>query len=245
MLEFTYPFAFYRYAKISPIVYRIKSSREIEKINFESLQSELEMLTEQMSDIVARKHLRATMTQIMFLTSAAAEKRRELNMFMMAMGHDYRRKMKEKNKKRTEKQVVSIVPPTSQEDDCDSDHNEISDEALMEILARSTMRPGQNAGRPVHPASLNVEWDTSAADIVPNTRSNMNFVRHQQRTGGDEDAAFQLAVQASIRSHIAFTNEAMNAHSSDEDDDVNGWNCSACTYTNRGGRHCAMCGSRR
>mgnify|MGYP001295673442 CR=1 FL=1 len=53
-----------------------------EKFRFERLQAELETLTEQMSDIVARSHLRASQIQITYLTSAAAEKRLELNNFI-------------------------------------------------------------------------------------------------------------------------------------------------------------------
>jgi hypothetical protein len=71
LLQHSYAFAFFRY----PIQYHIRrdrlaKSKEREKLAFEQRQSELEMLTEQASDIVARIHLRATQMQIMFVTKA-------------------------------------------------------------------------------------------------------------------------------------------------------------------------------
>ncbi len=76
--------------------------RQREKATFEQFQSELEMMTEQMSDIVARTHLRATQTQIMFLTSEAAEKRRDFSSFLIAVLNDERKeKADEKAKTRT------------------------------------------------------------------------------------------------------------------------------------------------
>ena len=54
-------------------------------MTFEKVQSELEIITEQMSDIVARSHLRATQFQISFLTSGAAEKRVEFTNLMLSI----------------------------------------------------------------------------------------------------------------------------------------------------------------
>jgi len=85
-LRHSYPFAFFRYPRSSSgNFFRVKTKLEVEKMTFEVLQSELEMLTEQMSDIVARKHLRATKNQILFLARAAADKRRELNNFVISV----------------------------------------------------------------------------------------------------------------------------------------------------------------
>lgn len=49
------------------------------------------MMTEQLSDIVARAHLRATQTQIMFMTNEAAEKRRDFSSFMITVLNDERK----------------------------------------------------------------------------------------------------------------------------------------------------------
>lgn len=91
-LQHSYAFAFFRY----PTLYYIRRNRVVklrqrEKATFEQFQSELEMMTEQMSDIVARTHLRATQTQIMFLTSEAAEKRRDFSSFLITVLDDERR----------------------------------------------------------------------------------------------------------------------------------------------------------
>lgn len=54
---------------------------------------ELEVLTEQMSDIVARSHLRATQVQIAFLTAGAAEKRVELSNMVFQIYHDEKKEI--------------------------------------------------------------------------------------------------------------------------------------------------------
>jgi Ariadne domain len=69
MLQHSYAFAFFRYKSLHPLRYRLVRRVNDEKKVFETVQSELEMLTEQMSNIVARSHLRATQTQIVFLTA--------------------------------------------------------------------------------------------------------------------------------------------------------------------------------
>ena len=239
MLQHTYPFAFYRYHKRSPKSYRFKSFLQNEKSNFEYLQSELEMLTEQMSDIVARKHLRATMTQIMFLTSATAEKRIELTMFMMRIATEQRKKADEKKKKSNRASLVTLASSFSRDDDCGSDDSD----ALLDMFARGMMSyqhyrgAGQMRGN-------DLEWDTQDGDdISSENSSNTNFMQRQDEEDNNDDAAFQMAVEASIRSHRAHTNIILDQGSSDEDDNAYGWNCPTCTYTNRGGRRCAMCGS--
>ena len=84
-LQHSYALGFYRYAKARKKVRgrrrtRVARALEDEKETFEGLQSELEMLTEQMSDIVARQHLRASKTQVIAATSLAREKRQEMNL---------------------------------------------------------------------------------------------------------------------------------------------------------------------
>ena len=69
-------------------------------MTFESLQSELEMMTEQMSDVVARSHLRATKVQILFLTAKTAEKREEFSNVMFSILNEERKETrKTKNMK--------------------------------------------------------------------------------------------------------------------------------------------------
>jgi hypothetical protein len=72
-----------------------------EKVSFEKYQSELETITEQMSDILARSHLRASQMQISFLTSGAAERRVDFSNLMFSILHEERgktvRKIEEDN----------------------------------------------------------------------------------------------------------------------------------------------------
>ena len=92
MLKHSYAFSYFRY----PSMYHFRrygqlNSRRREKVTFERLQSELEMLTEQMSDIVARTHLRATQIQITFLTANAAEKREDFSNIIFSILHEQRK----------------------------------------------------------------------------------------------------------------------------------------------------------
>jgi hypothetical protein len=89
MLQHSYAFSFLRYKSTSDLKYKMLRKHINEKVRFEKLQSELELMTEQISDVVARSHIRATQNQIMFLTIAACEKRREFsNMMLDILDHE-------------------------------------------------------------------------------------------------------------------------------------------------------------
>lgn len=83
MLQHSYAMSYFRYKSIDSRRYRLMRRRANEKTTFEQFQAELELMTEHISDIVARTHLRASMIQIMFLTKAAAEKRKEFSNVMI------------------------------------------------------------------------------------------------------------------------------------------------------------------
>lgn len=92
VLKHSYAFSYFRY----PSLYHFRryvqlNNRRREKVTFERIQSELEMLTEQMSDIVARAHLRATQVQITFLTANAAEKREDFSNLIFSILHEERK----------------------------------------------------------------------------------------------------------------------------------------------------------
>jgi Ariadne domain len=78
MLQHSYAFAFVNYR---PNIFTRQQSNE--KVVFERIQSELELLTEQISDVVARTHIRASETQINFLTKVTSGKRKEFTNFMI------------------------------------------------------------------------------------------------------------------------------------------------------------------
>jgi len=113
VLQHTYAFAFKRYPKSydDRPSYRRPSRREREKNMFEQLQSELEMLTEQMSDVVARAHLRATQNQIIYLTNGAADKRSELNHFMICIYNREFKKKRQAERDAERNSVASAVDP--------------------------------------------------------------------------------------------------------------------------------------
>jgi len=111
-LKHCYVFAFYRYTHCyssssntnrNIFHYSNNSKRESEKLSFETLLSELELLTEQMSDIVARTHLRATLYQIVFLTKATSDKRRQLSNFIITVNHTMKEESEAKRKKKLAK----------------------------------------------------------------------------------------------------------------------------------------------
>lgn len=77
MLQHSYAFSYLRYQNISKQTSMMRRRLVAERMVLEERQGELEMITEQISDVVARSHLRATQSQIQFLTAAAVEKRKD------------------------------------------------------------------------------------------------------------------------------------------------------------------------
>jgi rubrerythrin len=220
-LQHSYAFAFFRY----PTLYYISRNRVIkmrhrEKATFEQLQSGLEMLTEQMSDIVARTHLRATQTQIMFLTCEAAEKRRDLSNFLIAILDDERKEQAESENEGNENdaQRRSIPPPID----------------IGGMLARLHSRA------PVGNEHDDMDSDDNGVSYpYPGHR-------FQRRNLEEEDAAMQEALQASLQAFIAESQSPDTDGDNEEaEGPVVGWSCEACTYMNSRGRTCAMCGTAR
>lgn len=88
MLQHSYAFSFLRYMpqdRSSP-TYRLTRHRlSTEKHTFEQYQSDLELITEQISDIVARSHIRATHNQITYLIREAADKRKNFSNYMISI----------------------------------------------------------------------------------------------------------------------------------------------------------------
>ena len=231
LLQHSYAFAFFRY----PITYQARRSRankarEREKQTFEQLQAELEMLTEQMSDIVARKHLRATQVQIMFLTDGACQKRSELSSLMLSLLHQQRvdtkneaaREKEEEEKKRNQQSPLDIsqlsLPSTSEFPD---QYGAAAGQAPSRLL-----RLMESHQRQTH--AVYGESDSDDEYLLNSSRARMERV---------EEDAMRQAIRAS-----------MAAYHSEPDIDIAGasdWSCGVCTYMNASGRHCAMCGVSR
>mmetsp|Transcript_35230 Transcript_35230/g.85386 ORF Transcript_35230/g.85386 Transcript_35230/m.85386 type:complete len:1203 (+) Transcript_35230:195-3803(+) len=94
-LKYSYALSFFRY----PTFFHFRRIDELnnirrEKIMFEKCQSELEIITEQMSDVLARSHIRASQVQISFLTAGAAEKRVDFSNLMFSILHAERGKQR-------------------------------------------------------------------------------------------------------------------------------------------------------
>jgi hypothetical protein len=83
LLQHSYVFSYFRYKSVHPRKYRLLKRLLKEKFAFEQIQAELEMMTEQMSNVVARSHLRATQAQITYLTASSADKRKEFSYLMI------------------------------------------------------------------------------------------------------------------------------------------------------------------
>jgi hypothetical protein len=190
--------------------------RQREMANFEQFQSELEMMTEQMSDVVARTHLRATQTQIMFLTCEAAEKRRNLSNFLIAVLDDERKEERENAERENDAQHRSIPPPID----------------IGGMLARL------QSGVPVRNEHDDMDSDDNGVtDPYPGRR---------QRREIEEEAAMQEALQASLQAFIAESQSHETDGSNEEaEGPFTEWSCEACTYMNSRGRTCAMCGTTR
>lgn len=99
MLQHSYAFSFTRYKSTNTKKYKLTKRHISEKLAFEQSQSVLELMTEQISDVVARSHIRATQTQITFLTAVTSEKRKEFSNLMINILLDEQKEdMREKRK---------------------------------------------------------------------------------------------------------------------------------------------------
>jgi hypothetical protein len=95
LLQHSYAFSHYRY-KTRGLKYTYLKQRNSEQKAFEQHQSELEVMTEQISDVVARLHLRATQSQIIFLTASAVERRKEFSNFLLGALNKERKDLRKK-----------------------------------------------------------------------------------------------------------------------------------------------------
>ena len=254
LLQHSYAFAFFRY----PITFhirrdRLSKSKEREKAGFELLQSELEMLTEQLSDIVARKHLRATQMQIMFLTKNACQKRSEFTSLMLSLLNQQLKEKAERASRVTDRPTVDRIR-------LEMGSNFEFDG--REILTGHRYRPPRTYefdGRGIDTQFLFPER-RNYLEEYPRRRLNGN---HPHSTGrrdllvdSDDDDDFRWpprmprthfpdedSTQAALlpRAYFQFGSHDMRL-TGNELPRFQNWACDECTYMNAGGRRCAMCG---
>eukprot|EP00536_Pseudo-nitzschia_multiseries_P002486 jgi/Psemu1/183667/e_gw1.33.39.1 len=243
-LRYSYGFSFFRYPLKSssksfesqPIGY--VGNKRKEKLRFERLQSELETITEQMSDIVARSHLRATQMQITYLTAGAAEKRVELNNFLFQIFREEKRAIA--NPKNNEiKQMQSATTPNGNNRSSSQEHFGYSTETFSRLL--------QIRDRNYQPTLSSYVTTTSISPPTNDARS----ISLQLAASNEHVHAVGEAVQEMER----LLSRARNAGHEMHDDYDGGseyypmasdpWGCPRCTFLNTGVTHCAMCAHRR
>ena len=208
MLQHSYAFSFFRYGNMHGR-YRLLKPLMNEKLAFEQIQSEVETLTEQMSDVVARARLRATQSQITYLTSSASAKRKEFSSIMASIGLQERKEAE---------QAATNEGGSS---------------------PRMAAAPAGRRRRRNNPTS-------SFSDEDDNESSDGFF------PGNPGDDVYDDGMEDAIRASLQDLNRT-NGRPDDDDDSMDGdddaaigdWACAACTYVNRRGRSCEMCGTRR
>jgi len=229
LLQHSYAFSFFRYKFQHGASYRLMKKRMNEKLAFEQLQSELEMLTEQMSDVVARLHLRATQAQIKFLTAITAEKRKDFSNIMIrihvqemreAQGIDDKQDSKKKKRKKSSRRRMRGIL-----DDF--------------TLSLATNQPTIEAATGAAAAGTDTSDGGGEAD-TPTFATAVNSALENE---------FEEAIRASLQDFMASVGNrpAGGAEGDGEgnDEEDTDWACSACTYMNSRGRVCEMCGTTR
>ncbi|KAL3915555.1 MAG: hypothetical protein SGILL_005595 [Bacillariaceae sp.] len=159
VLRHSYAFSYFRYPTFSASAYQTSHlyGKRKEKLNFERLQSELEVLTEQMSDIVARSHLRATQIQITFLTKAAAEKRVEFTNMMFQIYKDEKKELARYEQRKEEEERNGTKAPDANMPGTGRARN-----SLAQIMAM------HQSGRDRH--FVNDDLNDALADFMERTR---------------------------------------------------------------------------
>lgn len=218
VLQHSYAYSFYKFESLA--MKRMRHGKRLwnEKAAFEQMQSELEIITEQMSDIVARSHLRATQTQILFLTVGASERRSEFANLIFTLINE--------EKKR---QHMATPRPV---------RNGLSAAASSSSIQRI----------PAVPATGGLVIQGLASAPQNNANGEVNERQQQQQatqeTVREALLASLEAFMANTENQPTFVARVDAASDADDDDEVfSSWACSACTYMNSSGRRCAMCGT--
>jgi hypothetical protein len=160
ILQHSYAFAFFRFSTSTRR--RLSTRRTIEKLSFEHLQSELEMITEQLSNIVARSHIRASKAQIRYLTTASAERRKELSVHLIGVWHDCREKEAARAKAMREAATREVRTNEGLYADVDVDSDDEEDEEEQEIPTQMDTAGAAALGE----IDINMNVDTQINDIV-------------------------------------------------------------------------------
>lgn len=218
LLQYSYVYSFFSFGYLSSRKYRHSKRLQNEKTAFEQMQSELEIITEQMSDIVARAHLRATQTQITFLTVRAAETRNEfMNLIFTLMNGENKRRRESAEKKKPNKNRAVALPTAAES-------NVGTGSYFADSIARGLNESEQNDESGRH---------NGASESV---RAALRASLEAFMANSDESPRFVARVDF----------DDLNDDQNDSDEETfTDWPCLACTYMNSSGRRCAMCGTPR
>lgn len=244
--------------------------RAREKTTFEQLQSELETLSEQLSDIVARSHLRATQTQIIFLTSTTAEKRREVSVLLISMLDEAQ---KEEMKRKDDEEggitaTLSSNPPRSTETlgvdpignplgrnniDAPPMHRRTGDIPFAVPLGDfrwqhfPTNAP-RNMPQPIPPNQIRGLHSAGFCNggpqpLLPTSAVMANDFDQSEEIERALTASMQDLVKGGTAKYESYEATFDTHPGAGEDRWAANWDCRQCTYMNAGGRSCAMCGA--
>mmetsp|Transcript_16075 Transcript_16075/g.36920 ORF Transcript_16075/g.36920 Transcript_16075/m.36920 type:complete len:1239 (-) Transcript_16075:89-3805(-) len=217
VLKYSYALSYFRYTGARK---RSQRRKLAESLAFEQMQSELEMLTEQMSDLVGRQQIRATQSQILYMTLTAAQKRRDFSSFMMRV---LAKDVSQSNESSNNGEV---------EEEEGNDENNANREDRWQML--------RGMGLPRTAADT-----TLITGLAGNPRG---MIDNQGLQGAR--LVMMDTVQASLQTLRDSTLDnllRLNTSYDDDEEDVyddgapRQWSCSACTYINTSGRYCAMC----
>lgn len=217
VLQHSYAFSYFRYDQESNGSRR-QRCRISESMSFEKLQADLETITEQMSDLVARAHMRATQYQILYLTLTAAQKRKDFLDFLL--------RLQEKEKD----------DPESLEYDSDlslgSEGQSLDRAASLSSIFQDEATPGEAI----------VDSGRAGADMDPEHREWAS----EAALDAAFQASLQAFRERSGALNLLHVNTSFDSNEIEREDDdgeqYRQWSCPTCTFINTSGRLCSMCG---
>lgn len=232
VLQHSYAYSFFKFESLA--MKRVRHGKRLwnEKAAFEQMQSELEIVTEQMSDIVARSHLRATQTQILFLTVGASERRNEFsNLIFTLINEEKKRKQTSASRSaRIASQLTAAAPN------------------MQQLTHAANTLSIQGVAPQVHGAR-NQQGDLSESQAHQEQQQQLQATQETVREAllasleafmANTEGQPTFVAQANVNSDVDDFEE--DEEEEDEDDEhFTSWACPACTYMNSGGSRCAMC----
>ena len=194
-----------------------------------------------MSDIVARSHLRATQTQILFLTVGASERRNEFSNLIFTL-------LREEKKREQNAALLAAKPPRSSRSLATIPIASIGGNNVRAAGAGTLVVQGLANGE----AGDDDDDETQAEQqqqATETVREALMASLEAFMANTDEHPTFVARVDAGDDDDEDGNSDANGVIEQEDDEDdgddeeFNSWACSACTYMNTTGRHCAMCGT--